>query len=275
MDIIDDKVFNENSMVKFPNVLYAAIDDENNCIVVGLKESSAAAIEDFKSMISNSECIKFTKTKAGEFTAKKNIYAGSMAFVNSSSTNISYSVAYRAKKGNTYGIITAGHAVALNEKLYKFGAPVATCTARKFGGEVDAAFCEVTDMASYSLSNAFEGDTLTLLSPDISEPGTGTTINVRGLGQYTSGKVVNTRASCSFSENNDQNKVSFTNLTKISTNTVLVPGWSGGVVYSYVSSQSKRYTLGVILGRLQEGNVVYGFYSKANKINSALGVSRY
>ena len=275
MDIIDDKVFNENSIVKFPNVLYAAIDDENNCIVVGLKETSAAAIEDFKSMISNSECIKFTKTKDGEFTAKKNIYAGSMAFVNSSATNISYSIAYRAKKGNTYGIITAGHAVALNEKLYKFGVPVATCTARKFGGEVDAAFCEVTDMVSYSLSNAFEGDTLTLLSPDISEPGTGTTINVRGLGQHTSGKVVNTRASCSFSENNGQNKVSFTNLTKISTNTVLVPGWSGGVVYSFVSSQSKRYTLGVILGRLQEGNVVYGFYSKANKINSALGVSRY
>jgi hypothetical protein len=79
----------------------------------------------------------------------------------------------------------------------------------------------------------------------------------------------------SFSENNDQNKVSFTNLTKILTNTVLVPGLSGGVVYSFVSSQSKRYALGVILGRLQEGNVVYGFYSKANKINSALGVSRY
>lgn len=130
-------------------------------------------------------------------------------------------------------------------------------------------------MVSYSLSNAFEGDTLTLLSPDISEPGTGTTINVRGLGQHTSGKVVNTRASCSFSENNGQNKVSFTNLTKISTNTVLVPGWSGGVVYSFVSSQLKRYTLGVILGRIQEGNVIYGFYSKANKINSALGVSRY
>lgn len=79
MDIIDDKVFNETSMVKFSNVLYAAIDDENNCIVVGLKEFSASAIEDFKSMISNSECIKFTKTKAGVFTAKKDIYAGSKA----------------------------------------------------------------------------------------------------------------------------------------------------------------------------------------------------
>ena len=274
MDIIDDKVFNENSVVNFPNVLSAAIDDKNNCVVVGLKDNSTAAIEDFKSMISNSECIKFIKTKAGEYTST-NIYVGSMAFTNPNTTNVAYSVAYRARKGNTYGIITAGHAVALNEKLYKFGTHVATCTARKFGGEVDAAFCEVTDLTSYPLSNALEGDTLSILSPDISEPGVGTTINVRGLGQYTSGKVENTRASCSFSENNDQNKVKFTNLTKISTNIVLVPGWSGGVVYSYVSSQSKRYTLGVVLGRVQENGVYYGFYSKANKINSALGVSRY
>ena len=271
---IDDKVFNENSVVNFPNVLSAAIDDKNNCVVVGLKDNSTAAIEDFKSMISNSECIKFIKTKAGEYTST-NIYVGSMAFTNPNTTNVAYSVAYRARKGNTYGIITAGHAVALNEKLYKFGTHVATCTARKFGGEVDAAFCEVTDLTSYPLSNALEGDTLSILSPDISEPGVGTTINVRGLGQYTSGKVENTRASCSFSENNDQNKVKFTNLTKISTNIVLVPGWSGGVVYSYVSSQSKRYTLGVVLGRVQENGVYYGFYSKANKINSALGVSRY
>lgn len=42
-----------------------------------------------------------------------------------------------------------------------------------------------------------------------------------------------------------------------------------------MEERAARYALGVILGRLQEGNVVYGFYSKANKINSALGVSRY
>jgi len=63
------------------------------------------------------------------------------------------------------------------------------------------------------------------------------------------------------------NGITITNLTSASL--TADSGDSGGLVYSIVGSI--RYTLGIMKGKA--GNVAY--YCKANKVNTALGTTRY
>ena len=49
-------------------------------------------------------------------------------------------------------------------------------------------------------------------------------------------------------------------------------GDSGGIVYTYVSAQQKRFTVGIIKG-IDANGLVY--YTKAPEIDSAFNLSRY
>lgn len=116
------------------------------------------------------------------------------------------------------------------------------------------------------MSNILSGTSNTL-STTISEPGVGTTINKIGRSTgHTSGKVISTNVSATFSSGATINNLTTANYSSAA-------GDSGCVVYSYVSSSNTRLTLGIHTGVSNDG--VTRYYTKANEVNAALGTSRY
>lgn len=182
--------------------------------------------------------------------------------INCNSNGTSYaSVGFRAKIGKTVGIVTAGHAVKLNEVAYIGGTAVGKCTISKQGGTADAAF--VKTYSNCTPTNYLVGSTY-VLSTQTSQPGAGTIINFRGsVSGVKDGVIVSTNATDTF------NGYSYTNLTTATYTST--KGDSGGIIYTYISSKDIRYTVGIHLGRI--GNTRY--YSKADNVLSTLGASRY
>lgn len=275
MDVIDSKVFTNGIFANlYPNVVSACIDDVNNCIRVNLLDVSASAISDFKSSVTDAACIKFKKAQSHcEFTSME-VNAGSMVFSSATALDALCTIGYRVTSGTKVGFVTSGHAIDLGGKLYKGGRQISICTASNFNGDVDAAFCEVNDTSYFKLTNSI-AETGNKLSTTISEPGTGTVVNMYGMkSNHVSGKVTSTRASCDFTKNNDDiDPVNFTNIVEVQMNDSINYGDSGGPFYSYISKTKTRLTLGILMGRLKNTKTVY--YCKANRINTILGVKRY
>jgi hypothetical protein len=259
MDTINNyKLKNEGSPI-CSNVNSYALLDAQNCIIVYLDEYNQEQINIFNKEIPDSPAIEFKKAIV---KCKDEINVNSGAYI--TSDGVSGSVGYRARLDGIDGIVTAGHLAALNAYVQKSGINFSKCTARQYSGSVDASFCEIID-SNYTPTNILDisGDTL---STTISEPGAGTVINKIGYGTgQTSGKIISTNASATFSG------VNFTNLT--TANYSSSNGDSGCIVYSYISSTNTRYTLGIHKGTGSDGTTRY--FVKANNINSALGTTRY
>lgn len=275
MDVIDNRVFTNGLFANlYPNVVSTCIDDVNNCIRVNLLDVSDSAISDFKSCVSDAACIKFKKSQSYcEFTSME-VNAGSMVFPSATAVNALCTIGYRVSNGTKVGFVTSGHAIDMGGKLYKGGRLISICTASIFNGDVDAAFCEVNDTSYFKLTN-FIAETGSKLSTTISEPGTGTVVNMYGMkSNHVSGKVTSTRASCNFTKNSDDiYPVKFTNIVEVQMNNYINYGDSGAPFYSYISKTNTRLTLGILMGRLKNTKTVY--YCKANRINTVLGVKRY
>lgn len=104
----------------------------------------------------------------------------------------------------------------------------------------------------------------TTLSTVINDPGAGTVINKVGMATgHSSGTIISTNASATY------NGVTFTNPT--TANYHSASGDSGGIVYSFIPSTNTRPTLGIHTAA--SGSTRY--LVKANRINAALGTSRY
>lgn len=243
-------------------VVGAALIDGENKVIVYLNNCDVQTINDFRTTISDHPAIVFELANIPR-TIEATSYsldAGGRINFNSNGTSYAF-VGFRAKIGKTVGIVTAGHAVKLNEVAYIGGTAVGKCTISKQGGTADAAF--VKTYSNCTPTNYLVGSTY-VLSTQTSQPGAGTIINLRGsVSGVKDGVIVSTNASDTF------NGYSYTNLTTAtytSTN-----GDSGGIIYTYISSKDIRYTVGIHLGRI--GNTRY--YSKADNVLSTLGASRY
>lgn len=233
------------------------LSDIDNSVIVELDNMTDVQITLFKDQVLDSPIITFKKSSG---------IAEKFATLNpgqriDSSTHMG-SMGYRAKKGTKEGIVTAAHLVGLNDDAYVGNDIIGDVTASQESGPVDASFVEITH-SSYTPSNVITG-TSNVLSTVTSQPGVGTIINKVGTSSgHTSGRILSTNLSKTI------DGINHTNLT--SADFYATGGDSGGIVYSYISSTNTRYTLGIILG----GNGTETYFSKADEINSALGISRY
>lgn len=243
-------------------VVGAALIDGENKVIVYLNNCDVQTINDFRTTISDHPAIVFELANIPRTIEATSYSLDAGGRINFNSNGTSYaSVGFRAKIGNTVGIVTAGHAVKLNEVAYIGGTAVGKCTISKQGGTTDAAF--VKTYSNCTPTNYLEGST-SVLSTHTSQPGAGTFINFRGsVSGVKDGVIVSTNASDTF------NGYSYTNLTTATY--ASTDGDSGGIIYTYISSKDIRYTLGIHLGRI--GNT--RFYSQADNVLSTLGASRY
>lgn len=158
-------------------------------------------------------------------------------------------------------MVTAGHVISQGGTIYFAGEEVGDCSVSKQGGSADAAFIPTKD--NYELSNFISG-TLFELSTETSLPGAGTYVNLRGATSGAQGgNIISTNAVEEF------NGHAYTNLTTAQYTSD--NGDSGGIIYTYISKDEIRYTVGVHLGRAN--GVKY--FSKADYVLSTLNVSRY
>jgi streptogrisin B len=236
---------------------YYGLFDSENRIIVKLDNFSEENISEFRENVYDSDAIIFEPAN-GSAVMEVNVNPGGTI----SDGTGNGSVGFRVKIGDVIGFTTAGHVIGANELLYYGGTEFAQCTISQRSGNVDVAFCVITDN-SYSLTNTLEGTSNTL-STTISEPGVGTVINKIGATtNHTSGEITSTNVSINFAG------TLITNLTEADYSSD--NGDSGGVVYSYISSTNTRYTLGIHTGSGHGKR----FYTKANHINAALGSVRY
>lgn len=250
------KLKNKDSLIAKNFNCYALMDAENR-MVVELDECNDEQIAAFKKQVVDSPAIEF-KQASNKLKVEINVNPGSQISVYNGSSG---SMGYRARKNGQNGLVTAAHLAWQDCYIYFNGVNIATCTTRQNSGSVDAAFCKITN-SNYIPSNIINGTSNTL-STTISEPGVGTVINKVGASTgHTSGTIISTNATATTDMG-----VTLTNLT--SANYSSAAGDSGCIVYSVVGSS--RYTLGTHVGAA--GSTRY--FTKANQINSALGVSRY
>lgn len=249
------------------------ISQENNQIVVELKDDSTEKIEAFREAVTNSPAVTFVKSKGEIILIATDIKAGSKI-----NTDIGAgSVGYRAKTsdGKT-GIVTCAHVISNGATLKVNGTAVGTCTKWHYGDKVDAAFCEVTN-SSYVPSNTIDSTT-TVLSTETAWPGDGTTFNRRGFktGAKT-GTIISNNADYWAKHPVTKEDIHIVEAVKVKV--VAAPGDSGGIVYTYVSSKNIRYTVGIMsaisIDPVTKVPTGEGYYIKAPYVNSTLGLSRY
>lgn len=262
MDTIDAFKLNEANKQYCTNFNWWAIQDDQNRVVVALEDFSDEAIKEFKNHVSNSPAIVFKKSTGGhEEQASVNVNPGAYVY----SPTDEMSIGYRAANNYYEGVVTAAHGIEQYKDLLMNGKVFAQCTKRNRGGEVDAAWCPITD-ENYLPTNYIGGDKSKILSTQTDQPGKGTVINMHGQINQSTGVITNTRASVTY-----KSGYSYTNITDATY--ASDKGDSGAIVYSYVSSTGYRYTLGIHQGASTDGKTAH--FCKADLINQKLGIFRY
>lgn len=262
MDTIDAFKLNEANKQYCTNFNWWAIQDDQNRVVVALDDFSDDAIKEFKKHVSNSPAIVFKKSTGGhEEHANVNVDPGIYVY----SPTDDLSIGYRAANNYYEGVVTAAHGIEQYNDLLMNGKVFAQCTKRNRGGEVDAAWCPITD-SNYQPTNYIGGNKSMILSTQTDQPGKGTVVNMHGQINQSYGVITNTRASVTY-----KSGYSYTNITDATYDSD--KGDSGAIVYSYVSSTGYRYTLGIHQGASTDGKTAH--FCKADLINQKLGIFRY
>lgn len=160
-------------------------------------------------------------------------------------------------------MVTSGHLFSARAPLYENGVTIGYCSISRNSGSVDAAFVPINDPATDYPINVL-CNTVDFLSTTTSRPGETAIVNMRGAASGTSsGRILGTNESCQV------DNTIFTNMTTATF--AATNGDSGGIIYSYLSASNTRPTVGVLMGK--SGDVAY--FSKADLVLTALGVSRY
>lgn len=257
----------ENDIAQNFNLFY--LDDAHNRIVVKLNDCSECSINKFIENVCSSDAITFVQSKGGFRELADSVNAGSLITLAVSSTQTGAgSVGYRAKTSDgTIGFVTAAHVAIKGKKLKYNGVEFAQADETRWQNSknMDAAFCPISNF-EYLPANLIDGSS-NYLSTSLSLPGVGTLVNKRGQKTgSSSGYIMSINASCSVGSE------LFEGLTSVSREMRCDHGDSGGIVYTFVSSEKKRYTVGIIKGVDDDGLV---YYTKAPEIDSAFKLSRY
>lgn len=263
MEELDRHVDNAEVFIK-DNICGYGILDAQNCVEVSLKHKDDNFIKKFKT-IYNHPAITFVES--GQLIEETDLNPGGYLTCSTDGSHGSFAFRAREKTGaKRNGMVTAGHVLSVNQKVYVAGKVIGTCSASQNSGSVDAAFVPIVDSA-FEPSNFIVG-TVNELSVATSLPGVGTFVNMRGSTTGSNGKGGYIKSTnYTFTSKG----IKYTNMT---TATYLSQaGDSGGIIYTYVKSSDTRYTVGIHLGTTTVSGV--RVFTKADQALAALNVERY
>ena len=287
------------------NIVMYYIKDDQNKVIVSLRDNSIHYLDDFQKNVINHPAIEFTD---GSMSYNYNmsidielpqfqteIQPGGMFFLGFGNGAGRASWAFRARKENliTNGMVTVAHAFISNDSVFLYGEYVPTLHEDVYDSLADVSFVRIpynspgTGMQyppfMYNLTNKIRYYPNAGLDsiPDIylskytSEPGVGTVINKRGgTTGHTSGIVISSNYTGYVSyRDNDTIYVKNRMIASFASD----HGDSGGIVYTFISSSNTRYTVGVLNDFLfnNQTNEYFSFFTKADVALSVLGLHRY
>lgn len=261
---IHDIILND-FLGKDNNVVGLYTDVIKNKVVVEVKNRDMVKLEKMKENGINIDMVVFEK--GGSFSEVANINPGGKFF----GTAGYCSYGYRAKTGQgKIGIVTAGHCFTNNEESIS---GIGTVTKRRNDGTLDAAFVQtnsgVTPTNTLDQKPAF-GTYNTISTTVTSSYVTGQSIAKLGYRTgYTMGNVVSGNYSYT-----DQG-VTYTDLVRASL--AVEQGDSGGIVIeTRLTFPNTSYTTAGIVKSKGNGSFSgQALITKASKINSIFGISRY
>lgn len=133
------------------SVVYYAIDDYRNCVIVGLEDITEKSIDAFKTTVVDSDALRFEVADADDVVEDSSTLNAGGAI------NLG-SVGYRVRKYDDgtwiYGFITAAHCYSPGDYVYDDGSKVGQASDLwQNSGNIDAVFIYDLDKYDYSVSN--------------------------------------------------------------------------------------------------------------------------
>lgn len=163
------------------------------------------------------------------------------------------------------GLVTAGHLITVGEKIRNSSnVTYGECALKKFGGNVDAAFCDISD-SSFEMSDLIDSSGGDTIGNQMLTPPTGSVVFKSGcVTGVTSGKVLSTDYNFSYNEYPD---VKFTGF--VTADYEANHGDSGGLVYAKSNYGGSAVICGIQSG-IHGDN--YAFFCKALNIIKELNI---
>lgn len=263
MDELNEFVLNKKNPSVSGNFNVFGLRDAENRIVVELKELNDNKIQEFKNSVVNSPAIKFVQSE-GEIVLKVDLYPGCEVRAGTSSGSFGFRA--RRNSDSQVGMLTAGHVISVGEGARTGSNPtiIGTCSASQMSGSIDAAFIPITFPNNYVPTNILCGASDVLSTSTDELTGGATVYKIGKVTGLTSGQVISSSTSVTYSG------VTLTNI--VSTSYAAAVGDSGGIVYS-IDAGNVRPTVGLHFANTVSGSTSY--YAKADEVLSAFGLSRY
>lgn len=234
---LNDKLTNKNNNAIIKNICdniqSIVISQQNNAIIIQVKNLSNNFSEQFKEYICASNAIQFKKGNGSIVSSSTNMFLGNKIRIG----NVGYySIGCRAsakKNGKLIkGFLTAGHKVSLGDKVYYCVSStkevlIGKIVAKKTSGNVDCSFVQVTN-ANYLVNRRIKNSDGIIIRNDVSAtPTEGEVVYKCGYaGRVTSGKNIGTKSTVTYSDCN----ITLHNLIMANYKTRM--GDSGGTVYT-------------------------------------------
>lgn len=228
-NMIDENRHSLNNIETISNLLESITstytDEENNKLVIHIKNLNSQISNDFYKFISNKDFIELIEGHNTVTTADWK--PGRKIYVNSSTyASTGYPVYFYENNTLCYGFVTAGHAYDVGDTVYSTTrTSLGTCVKSKFSGNTDAALIKITN-SSYSISPTTYYGGITLSRTSFVIPAQGTSIYKEGATTgRTSGTVTSTNGTAYYNEATISDLIIATTLN--------LGGDSGGVAYTY------------------------------------------
>lgn len=241
-----------------------AIDDEENCIYVYLKECNDEVIEWFKREISNSESIVF---KVSNDVSEEEVNLSGQGVYRVGP--IYFSGAFRVRRstddGYKYGFITCAHGNSLESTIYGYDNEyLGTVKLRRYGGAYDVSYVEMNSSDDFSNTITSTPYTLRSTNDDICYPTKGDLVYLYARNNKgSSGTITSTNVSFI-----DSDGVSFSGL--VGSNYQSQAGDSGGLLCTGATDYGCNL-YGVHRGVCEE----YKVFTSAFKVVNLWYLNRY
>lgn len=175
------------------------IRDKENDIEIKLGDSSAGNIEKFKSLVLDKEYFSYSQSKQMVFESElllgQSIYYLSWG-----------SLGFRARRTDGVvapvdGFVTAGHVTkSVGTEIYadnQLSETIGVTELWRIGGNMDASFCRTTN--NYAVTNQLYQDITSSVTPELASYAVGSTVNLRGRHNASSGVITTTYATWTIS----------------------------------------------------------------------------
>lgn len=255
------------SQLNIETINYIALDEPNNCLLIGLSSN-----KDMGEVIESINIINTEKVKiVFEFSDPYERYAASVyggSVIHGDSVSATCSVGFKVKKGSKSGFVTAAHCYDLNESVYfaSSGQVIGKVNTKESSTTMDAAFVETNNNANvlqkgYGSTLANNYDYTNISSSGITS---GSKVISFGNNDSEVCKITSTNFTVSYSDGK------LLNLLQTDCSTGYA--WSGGLTLKADIDLQGTVTYKAI-GIVNGGSGSNTVYVKANNILSSLGLS--